>query len=118
MIEGVVWVHGNESALGLGDDLLGDDDHVTVEEALGLGGGGPGDDAGEVVSGVDLGDCGHRPDGQRRPGHDSTARARDTATPGSLMMVRVTNGSIPSSATASARSASASSMTKVRASGA
>src|SRR5574341_1092449 len=43
----------DDAALGLGDDLLGDDEHVVVLEGQAGGGGGVADDAGEVIAFLD-----------------------------------------------------------------
>src|SRR5699024_5154282 len=112
-------------------DLLGDDQDVTVDETAGVLAGGLDDDRREIVTGAYFVDSGETEDAQLThrdtsvvpagPGSGAgagsravaseasprTMRARDSATPGSAMIVRVTMGLTPSAATTSARSASA-----------
>src|SRR5262249_24089564 len=60
----VVAVERHQAVLGLRDDLLGDDQAVAVGEGGALGGGGVGDEGGELVAGPDLGHAGDRDDGE------------------------------------------------------
>jgi hypothetical protein len=59
VVEGVIGVDGHQPVLGLGDHLLGDHHHVTVEETLGFTLGGFDDDGGKVGARCDLGDAGN-----------------------------------------------------------
>ena len=114
---GVVGVDGDQAVLGLGHDLLGDDEDVAVEKgALGVGGDCHRDVLGDVVAGVDLADALQPEDGQTAHAlvpAASTARASDAASSGVRMTVGVTTQRIPSASTAGASAASASSMTSV-----
>ena len=61
----VVGIDAHEPALGLRDDLLGDDEAVAVEQRRVLRGGGVGDQRRERVVGADLGDAVDRDEGER-----------------------------------------------------
>src|SRR5207248_626992 len=99
-----------QSALGLGDDLLGDDHDVVFAQVDGRD-----DEIGDLVARADLG---HPFDGQDGDHASSTTRAKAVASARPCMTVGATTQRTPSAPTAAARSASASSTTSVPANGA
>jgi hypothetical protein len=105
--DGILVVEADEATLGLGHHLLGDHDHVAVEQR-GVGG----DQVGQHVAGADLGQAG---DGRHRDHGSSSLRARAAASARPFMTVGATTQRTPSASTAAARAASASSTTSVAA---
>ncbi len=78
-VDGRLPVHGGDPALGLADDLRGDDQDV----AAGQPGGRGGDQGGQVGPGGDLRQPGHRQHGHRQHGHRRAgSRLRGPQRPG------------------------------------
>ena len=109
----VVGIDLDHTILGLADDLLGDDEHVAVEQRpVRFGGARRGDDVAELIAGMDLPDARDRPDrqsvhGTSQPTAARQLRASAAADRGRPSRVDVTTQRTPAASTRSTRSASA-----------